>query len=169
VASESVTQVPGVVFIARAEEVRFDLESFRRNFERLVQEERLPDGFWLEAIQLAAYAGNPGEAHRLFDGYMLNTDDRTPLEYLAPVTERNSKGAREKPVLAWTNLVRYCEKLLSALPPREDPYLAEVDDAAVNQVLAGLAYYEAETHRREGREAESRAALKRYERLLPPR
>jgi spermidine synthase len=160
---------PVYALIAREQETRFDLESFRRNFERLVREEKLPRGFWLEAIPLAAYAGNPGEARQLFDRYVLNTDDRTPLEYLAPVTERNSKGAGERSVLAWIDLARYCEELLTALPPREDPYLAEVDDAAVNQVFAGLAYYEAETHRREGRAAESQAALRRYERLLGTR
>jgi hypothetical protein len=120
----------------------------------------------LGQIPLAAYAGNPGRMRSRFVGYPLSTDDWPPLEYLSPVTERDSKGAHARRTLAWNALVGFCETLLEAEPPERDPYLASVDPDERNQVPAGLAIYEAEVLRRQGRVEESRAALERYRHLL---
>ena len=134
---------------------------------------RLADGgmdpqTWLLHIPLAAYVADLG---RLRDGFAdapLNTDDRTVLEYLAPITERNSKGARTAPVLAWEELLRFCEELQAAAPPQSDPYLARVGEARRRQVRAGTDYYGYEVMRRLGRDAEAAAYLERYRRELAP-
>jgi hypothetical protein len=102
----------------------------------------------------------------MFAGSPLSTDDRRPLEYSAPRTERNSKGAGTTPVLAWDTLARFGARLLDETPPEADPYLAEADPAARRQVRAGLAYYRHATLRRMGRAAEAEEALREYRSFL---
>jgi spermidine synthase len=157
---------PVYALIAEQKEGPLDLERLASQFGRLSREGALPEGVWLGHIPLAAYAGNPGRMRSRFAGYPLSTDDWPPLEYLSPVTERDSKGAHARRTLAWNALVGFCETLLEAEPPERDPYLASVDPDERNQVPAGLAIYEAEVLRRQGRVEESRVALERYRRLL---
>jgi spermidine synthase len=157
---------PVYALIAEQKEGPLDLERLASQFGRLGSEGALPEGVWLGHIPLAAYAGNPGRMRSRFAGYPLSTDDWPPLEYLSPVTERDSKGAHARKTLAWNGLVEFCESMLEAEPPDRDPYLANADQAERNQVPAGLAIYEAEVLRRQGRDEEARAALERYRRLL---
>jgi len=96
----------------------------------------------------------------------VSTDDRRLLEYSAPRTERNSKGAGSTAVLAWDALARFDERLLRETPPERDPYLAGVDPAVRRQVRAGLAYYRHTTLRQMGRAAEAEEALLEYRSLL---
>jgi spermidine synthase len=157
---------PVYALIAQQEERPLDLERLASRFGRLSREGALPEGVWLSHIPLAAYAGNPGRMRSRFAGYPLSTDDWPPLEYLSPVTERESKGAHARKALAWNALADFCESLLETEPPERDPYLANVSPVERNQVPAGLAIYEAEVFRRQGRTAESRSALERYRSLL---
>jgi hypothetical protein len=145
------------------------MEVLTGHLDRLRSPDRLPADVWLQNIPLAAYAGNVGASRSLFDGFPVSTDDRRPLEYTAPRTERNSKGARTTPVLAWDTLVLFAEGLLQATPPEADPFLSGVDPSSRRQVRAGLAYYRYTTLRRMGKAAEAEEALAAYRALLAPR
>ena len=60
---------------------------------------------WFLNIPLAAYVTSMhSHKGRLADA-PLNTDNHTILEYSAPITERDSHGARKTPVLAWVRLL----------------------------------------------------------------
>jgi hypothetical protein len=138
----------------------------RSNLGRLDQPGLLSREVWLQNIPLAAYAGNLAAARALFTRYPLSTDDRRPLEYSAPRTERNSKATQGTPVLAWLELARFCARLLEASPPATDPYLAQVSPSDRRQVPAGLAYYRYASLRRLGRTQEAQEALAEYRALV---
>ncbi len=89
----------------------------------------------------------PLEAYRKL---LVSTGDRTPLEYLSPVAERNSKGARSADILVSAPLVDFCAELLRVAPSGSDPFLALVDLPERSQVIAGLNYSGYETYRRLG-------------------
>ncbi len=159
-------EFPVYALVARAEPAPLRLDILTGHLDRLRRPDRLPANVWLQNIPLAAYAGNVGASRSLFDGSPVSTDDRRPLEYMAPRTERNSKGARTTPVLAWEALGHFAEQLLRATPPASDPFLADVDPVSRRQVEAGLAYYRHTTLRRMGRETEAEEALAAYRAFL---
>ncbi|UCF66023.1 MAG: hypothetical protein JSV80_09425, partial [Acidobacteriota bacterium] len=118
-------------------------------------------------LPLAAYVTNLGALRERFAHLPLSTDDTTPIEYLSPITERESAtGDRPVEVLAWLPMVDWLDQLERALPPEQDPYLARVSTETRQQVDAGRAYQRYEALRRLGRAEEARAALAGYESLL---
>jgi hypothetical protein len=96
----------------------------------------------------------------------VNTDDRTLLEYLAPVTERNRRGSGQVRVLAWNHLLGYLEELLSELPPDRDPHLVRFPDSMRRQVPAGLARYGYTVHRSQRDGAAAERYLAAYQQWL---
>lgn len=157
---------PVYALVGSMEERPLDMEHLRGGLEVLAEDGGLDPRTWLLHIPLAAYVANLSRLEDRFAAAPLNTDDRTVLEYLAPVTERNSKGARTQPVLAWTELLRFCEELLAAAPPETDPHLARATPAERAQVRAGTAFYGYEVMRRLGDDAAARAYRQRYQELL---
>jgi hypothetical protein len=159
-------EFPVYALVARKNPTPLRLDVLISHLESLKGPERLPGDVWLQNIPLAAYAGNISAARSLFADYPVSTDDRRPLEYSAPRTERNSKGSGATPVLAWDELARFCAGLLETSPPSEDPYLVGVDPIARRQVRAGLAYYRYTVLRQTAEPAEAQRALSEYRALL---
>jgi spermidine synthase len=157
---------PVVGLVARTNDTPLDPDRVEQHLTSLIEDELLPERTWLRHIPLAAYMGNARAAAALFADAPISTDDRTPLEYLAPITNRNSRGSQTAVVLAWDALAHFGEQLLEAAPPETDPYLREVDSARRQQVRAGLAYYRSVVASRQGRSAEATMHLRSYQRLL---
>lgn len=145
-----------------------DVAGLRRGLGRLSDRGHLDRNVWLVNIPMAAYVANLSQIRNRFADAPVNTDDRTILEYLAPVTERNAKGARTATALAGEPLLRHTERLLEASPPESDPYLERATPAEVRHVRAGTAYYGYEVMRRLGRTDEAERYLAAYRNLLAP-
>jgi spermidine synthase len=152
--------------IGKMEQDLLRYEELERDLQFLRTRAGLDERVWLLNIPLAAYAGNMSAQRERFANAPVNTDDRTLLEYVAPKTERNSRGAGQTQVLAWRPLLDFCEQLLSELPPEDDPYLREIPPAARNQVRAGLAYYGFVVHQQTGDAARAQHYFDRYQKLV---
>lgn len=161
-------QFPVFALVAQKREAPLRLEMLTGNLARLARPGKLPPEVWLHNIPLSAYVGNLSAQRASFDAYPLSTDDTLPLEYSAPRTERNSRGAGTTPVLARLELARFCEGLLAASPVAQDPYLARIGPTERRQVAAGLAYYRYTTLRGLGRDREAERALAEYRVLIAP-
>lgn len=157
---------PVYALVGSMEERPLDMAHLQEGLVRLEREGGLDPRTWLLNIPLAAYVANLSRVEDTFASAPLNTDDRTVLEYMAPVTERESKGARTRPVLAWHTLLQFDQELHAAAPPRTDPYLARATPAQRLQPLAGTAFYGYEVMRRTGDEAAARTWLERYQELV---
>ena len=118
---------------------------------------------WILQIPLAAYVADLRHLEERFGDAEANTDDRTMLEYSAPVTERNSKGSGLTQTLAWVPLLSYTESM-QGVPG--DPQLTDLDAAARRQVPAGTAYYGYQVMRRLERPADANQYLRRYQELV---
>jgi len=153
---------PVYALVGQVDTRPLDLTSFERTLAALEESGALPESVWIGNIPLAAYAGNLSVIEPLLAEYPLSTDDRRPLEYLAPRTERDSKGANTATVLTWQPLASFCRWLLEQSPTADDPFLALVAPETRAQIDAGLAYYEYEAYRRLGSDLEARDALARY-------
>ena len=79
--------------VGRLEQSPLDPELLERGLAQMRQDPDLDPRTWLMNIPLAAYAGNVGRLDGRLASAPVNTDDRTVLEYMAPVTERNSRGS----------------------------------------------------------------------------
>jgi spermidine synthase len=157
---------PVYALLGQTEPAALDRAVLGRHFDLLAEKNALPREIWIQGIPLAAYAGNIGAARALFEHHPISTDDRTPLEYLAPIRERNARGPGTTSVLAWTHLAAFCDSLLGRVPLREDPYLMGLDQPERRQIHAGLAFYRFETHRRLEQPGEADAHLREYQRLI---
>ncbi len=157
---------PVFALVASLDPEPLDADRLRTNLRQLVDRGAVSDDLWYQNIPLAAYAGHPSATPEDYAGYPLSTDDRRPLEYLSPITERDSRGAGTTSTLAWLPLADYCRRLFERLPTALDPYLADLDPQQRWQVEAGLAYQAYEAHRRLGHEREAANALRRYQRLM---
>ena len=98
-------QFPVYALVGRLDDDPLDPEALSRGLAALAQDPELDPRTWLLNIPLAAYAGNYSAPDPRLADTPVNTDDRTILEYMAPVTERNSRGARRSTVLAWLPLL----------------------------------------------------------------
>jgi spermidine synthase len=154
---------PVFALIGRSQPAPLDREVLAAHLDRLADDGILDEKVWILNIPLAAYAGNVSAARSLFERYPISTDDRTPVEYLAPITNRSR---RDHPVLAWESLALFCEKLLRAMPPRQDRFLSGIQGREIDHVEAGLAYYRYVIFRRLNRPAEARVHLAEYRRLV---
>ena len=162
------TVFPVYAFVATNHERPLDVERIENGLRDLVAAGHLDERLWLPNIPLAAYVANLDPLRERFADAPLNTDDRTILEYTAPMTERDAKGAGVRDVLAWGPLLRFCEQLHESVPPENDPHLVNATPAQRRQVRAGTAYYGYEVMRRTGREADATAYRRLYERLISP-
>ncbi len=157
---------PVLALVGKVDPAPLDAAGLARGLRRLADRGALAADVWIVGIPLAAYVGNLSAASGLFEPFPLSTDDRRPLEYLAPITERDSKGSRTLEVLAWQPLAAFSERLLSEVPPARDPYLAGIAAQRHPEILAGLALYRHETYRRLERAPEAAAELERFRRLV---
>ncbi|MBD3299602.1 MAG: hypothetical protein GF341_13175 [candidate division Zixibacteria bacterium] len=143
---------PVYALVARQDDAPLDTTTLQQGLEYLHNDPALDPRTWILNIPLAAYATNMSALDDRLAARPTNTDDRTVLEYTAPVTERNSRGSGKTAVLAWRPLLQYLEGLLEDLPPENDPYLRDIDPSLVRQVYAGVAQYGYTVHRILGNE-----------------
>jgi spermidine synthase len=157
---------PVFALIGSIEETTLDPQLLDRQLTVLQSNAQLDPRTWILNIPYAAYAGNLRALEDRFAAARLNTDNRTVLEYVAPMTERNRRGEGTTRVLAWDQLLSFCDGLLRALPPGDDPYLVRLAPADLAQVRAGLAYYGYEVYSRTGEKERASAYLAEYQSLL---
>ncbi len=157
---------PVFALVAHADPEPLDAGRLRARLRRLVELGRTSGDLWYQNIPLAAYAGNPSATPGEFLRHPISTDDRRPLEYLSPITERDSRGAGVAATLTWLPLADFCARLAGRLPPARDPYLARLGPGGRAQVEAGLAFQAYEANRRTGRDRQAAEALRRYHRLV---
>ncbi len=157
---------PVFALIAQATLEPLDVDRLRAHLGRLVEHGRTSGELWYQSIPLAAFAGDLSANPEAFADYPISTDDRRPLEYLSPITERDNRGAGVTATLAWQPLADFCARLSERLPPARDPYLARLGPRQHAEIEAGLAYQTYEANRRSGRERQAAEALGRYRRLI---
>jgi spermidine synthase len=155
---------PVYALVGCMEETPLSMEGVERGLATLREDPDLDERTWLFHLPLAAFVADLSARADDFADAPLNTDDRTRLEYSAPMTERESKGAGRLPVLAWETLLRYCEDLQAS---QEDSFLSEAKREQKDQVLAGTAYYGYEIMRRMGRSDDAARYLELYQSLIP--
>jgi len=159
---------PVYALVGRLEQEPIDPFVMEARLEMLRARSGLDPETWLLNIPYAAYAGNIRAMEERFQDAPLNTDDRTVLEYVAPMTERNRGKGDGTEALAFLPLLEFATELLAAVPPERDPQLSRLPPPAVSQVRAGLAYYGYTTNKRLGREREAQAYLEQYQREIAP-
>ncbi|QOC22512.1 fused MFS/spermidine synthase [Wenzhouxiangella sp. AB-CW3] len=116
----------------------------------------LPDDL-LAAVNLRFYAGNI-TASGLFDEAAINTDRRPLIEYQAPRTQRAVQAGLAR-WLTGDQLGLLYERLIQNPGLDHDPYLARLDAAQRDYVLAGRSYFHYGVYRRAGREEEAEMLL----------
>jgi len=142
-----------------------DLEGFVTTMRRLGTLHGLPGKVWFRHIPFAAYAGELAPQRDRFGDFEVNTDDRRPLEYLAPRVERDRRALGGAGELAGAELGDHCERILEGwLGAAEPP--GGVAPALRLQAQAGLSFYRYQVALRLGRSAEAAAARARYEQLV---
>lgn len=160
---------PVYALVGSLDDQALDPDVFQRRVDELRASGNLDPRIWLLNIPYAAYVSNLRALEARFREAPLNTDDRTILEYIAPITERNARGAKETQVLAWSPLLDFCQGLMEELPPERDPYLALVGTSRRAQVRASLAYYGYALHSQLNNDAAARSYLQVYQLLLQGR
>jgi hypothetical protein len=99
--------------------------------------------FFVEHEVMRYYMGNITAAKTIFATSPVNTDDRPLIEYLAPITNaRREASGKQAECLNGELMTRFCEELLTVVPPETDPYLSELSENNVALVHAGLDLYE---------------------------
>lgn len=159
---------PVYALVARVDESPVDPNLVRGGLARFVRAGAMDPRLWVVNIPFAAYVSDVAARRGELADVPLNTDDRTILEYVAPITQRESHGALRSQVLAWRPLLEFCEKLQMDLPPDEDPSLARLARAERRQVIAGTAFYGAEVYRRLGDASRRDEYMRRYQSALAP-
>jgi spermidine synthase len=89
---------------------------------------------------LIYYCGNLTGARHLFEPYGVNRDDRPILEYRAPISHRKEASGSGSWFVTG-ELIDFLEELLKAVPPEQDPYLAEFSGREIHFVRAGLNFH----------------------------
>lgn len=111
---------------------------------------------------LIQYAGDLTAATEVLAPCPLNTDDRPVIEYEAPVTHRRARAGAG----GWfvgAELARFLGEIFAAVPPEEDPYLAELATAERQAVRGGLSLYASQVLDRAGDQKAARRALRDFE------
>ncbi len=155
-----------VFALVGSEPAALDAGALRGSLGRLVERGAAAPDLWFENIPLAAYAGNLSASGGEYRALPVSTDDRPMLEYLAPITERNNRGAGAGLTVAWDRLPGFCDRLLHAVPLEQDPHLAGLSQRDRHEIEAGLAYQQYEANRRAGEGTAARSALRRYRQLV---
>lgn len=123
------------------------------------------DSEGVELPLLLYYGGNLGQAHDLFTGHSLNTDDRPLIEFQAPVTQRAEAAGRVS-WLTGERLLRLLDDIADQAPANMDPYLAGLAPRQQATVAAGRALLQARHLEDEGNTSAAKAARERARNLL---
>ncbi len=154
---------PIVALIARSEPGPMDDAVVARNVRRLGAEGAgaSPHGPHMAGL---FYVGNLTALDPVLRAYPLNTDGRPVIEFLAPRTE-----AGLAPRLTGLRLARFYDRVVAAVPPERDPFLAGMRADELKYVRAGLAFYKHHLYRELDEPDSARVYLDAFLAAVPPR
>jgi spermidine synthase len=114
---------------------------------------------------LWGYCGNLTAARALVEQAPLNTDDHPLIEYLAPVTHRQTQAGQAR-FMTRDQMLRLFADLQAAVPAERDPYLAQVPVPDRRYVRAGFLNHATAVLRSMGASAEAEQAQAEMRQLL---
>lgn len=129
-------KTPAIALVGGNDSHPLDAAAFRRSVTSLQQANRIGKSDIVGKIPFALYLGDLSTVESVLSDYPINVDDRSLIEYLAPISHRNAQIGESE--TSNVDLVSFCEALLRGLPPRDNPYLVELSDSEVEQVYAGF-------------------------------
>jgi spermidine synthase len=156
---------PIVALIGHVAPVPLDLEELTANVRRRLGREDFP-AVDAQALVLLFYAGNPSQAHALFDAEPLNSDDRPAIEWTAPVTQRRAAVGAATWLTSFELLGLYAQ-LAAAVPLDDDTFLLQLNGRERGYAGAGRALYEARVYEAGGGPEEARRSLREFARRVP--
>ena len=112
------------------------------------------------------YCGNLTVGQRLFAKAQLNIDDRSQIEYQAPISHLDKK-ANEKNWFVGSELIRFFDQLLLIAPPDHDPILSDMGQNEFGYIRAGLALHTANLLRLNGNIEHADKALEFFKTQIP--
>lgn len=157
-------ETPALVLIGQERLGPLDNTAYLRSLDHLGQAGKFASSGWIDRIPHALYAGNLGQARSLFEAYPINSDDRPFVEYLAPISSRESVRGQVGSLTGY-ELAGFYRHLQQMVPPATDPYLAELQETELNSVLAGYQLYGYLNARRAGHQMEARIHLEEFQGL----
>jgi len=114
---------------------------------------------------LSAYGGNLTAASGLLGPGPINLDDRPRLEFQAPVTQRRVAAGQAHWLLR-DELIDFYDRLRSAVPAEQDPYLSAIDPKRWPLATAGLIRHRLHVQKAAGRTEQAAASEAELKALL---
>ena len=112
------------------------------------------------------YCGNLTVGKRLFTEAPVNIDDRSQIEYQAPISHLDKK-ASEKNWFVGSELIRFFDQLMLVTPPEHDPVLRDMEQDEFGYIRAGLALHTANLLRAKGNTKSANKALAYFRTQIP--
>lgn len=150
---------PAIALVGENEARPLDVAAFREDMEGLRIFGKMKSTDPVARVPLALYAGDLATVESEFAMSPVNTDDKPLVEYLAPITHRDSAG------LSRGQLIDFFAALLRGLPPQDDPYLVALSEAEIKQVYAGFELTGFLVAREEGNAWNAEIHLRRFREL----
>ena len=161
------TEYPIFAFVATLDETPLDAPVFRERMSSLAESPDVPREVWFSNLPFAAFAGRLRATRGDFDSFPLSTDDRRPLEYVAPITEKGGRTGAPIRRLHGALLAEFCAEMLErSAPLTGDPYLSRLTSRDIREVAAGLEIFRYEVARHRGDSAGARRAREKYRQLI---
>ena len=126
---------PIAALIGHAEAGPLDVAALVEGFHRRKGDDGA-DRRTVMATTAMFYAGNVSADRKRYAGHHANTDDWPVIEYSAPITQREVWGSAG----AWfidRQLEEFYSETFTTLPPRDDPFLAQLTDEEIGFVEGG--------------------------------
>jgi spermidine synthase len=171
---------PIVGLVGHRDNVALDLQGLIRRLEQAksaelinssLQDFKYPTDSIIKEVDIKPflfhYCGNFTAAHKLLDGYPLNTDDRPLIEYRSPITDWRQK-AKETSWFTMSELINFFDELFLTVPPERDPYLKKLTGQQTMYIRAGLSLYRAQVLKKADDEKGAREALNYFNHLITP-
>lgn len=156
---------PIVALIGQASPIPIDLGVVVANVRRRLGRDDFPEER-AKALTLLFYAGNPGQAHKLFDQMALNTDDRPAIELTAPVSQRRVESG-DAAWLTSAELVKFYDRLTAAVPIGDDTFFLGARQTERDYARAGFDLYSARVYAALGKDDEANRELAEFRRRVP--
>ncbi len=153
------TRTPAIALIGESQARPLDVAAFRDDVERLKLGGKMSRTGAVGRVPLALYAGDLTTARSALSTTPVNTDDKPLVEYLAPISHRDSAE------LSRNQLVEFFGALLRNLPPQDDPYLSQLSEEEIKQVYAGFELFGFLAARQEGGARKAGLHHKRFQDL----
>jgi spermidine synthase len=150
---------PAIALIGETAARPLDVAAFREDMESLRLFGKMKRTDAVGRAPLALYAGDLATVKSEFAMSPVNTDDQPLVEYLAPITHRDSAS------LSRSQLIDFFAALLRGLPPQDDPYLSELSPEKIKQVYAGFELTSFLVARDDGSARSAEIHLKRFQEL----